>query len=135
MQGYPSSRLPRVEFKAQLNRYYFLQEITKPVKCVTMPKEPVYCRPDEKRIARAIEKARVLAGETFDAYAYKLTQKVGTDVVAADAESLGNDLWLTSRLQAYHSDGTFTTWNTKTIVNCSVYGKLFLQFPTRKAKK
>lgn len=135
MAPYPSSlRESRIDFKMKVNKYYFLGEITNPLKGVTMMGEPVYCRPDEKRIAKALEKARDLAAFTFDCYAAKLAKKVGTDVVSAKAESLGNDLWQSSKLVVYHTDGAFSTWNTNTIVNCSVLGKLFLQFPTRKEK-
>jgi hypothetical protein len=133
---YPSSlRNGRIEFKQKLSRYQFVRGITTSVKPCRMVNEPDFVMRDDKKITRAIEKARDLAAETFEAYAYKLTGKVGTDVVAADAISEGNDLWTASALQVYHNDGTFSTWKTKTIVNCSVYGKLFLQFPTRKAKK
>lgn len=135
MQPYPNSlKMGRVEYMENLSKYRFLSEITTADKATRMMHEPDFCKADEKKIARALETARVLAGNTFEAYACKLAKKVGTDVVAADAVSEGNDLWQASTLQTYHADGTFTAWATKTIVNCSVYGKLFLQFPTRKRK-
>lgn len=135
MAPYPSSlRNSRADFKQKLSKYQFVRAITVSTQGARFVNEPDYVTRDHAKIARAIRQARELAAETFEAYACKLTGKVGTDVVKADATTDSN-LWLASTLQVYHNDGAFTTWNTKTIVNCSVYGKLFLQFPTRKAKK
>jgi hypothetical protein len=99
---YPSSlRNGRIEFKQKLSRYQFVRGITTSVKACRFMNEPDYVTRDDKKIARGIEKARELAAETFEAYAYKLTGKVGTDVVAADAVSEGNDLLIARSMESF----------------------------------
>ena len=135
MSPYPNSlKLGRVDYMTALGKYTFLRQITTGTVGVRGPNDPDYAVADEEKITWALQKVRRLAGETFEAYACKLAKKVGTDVVSAAAVSDSN-LWQSSKLTVYHTDGAFSVWNTNTIVNCSVYGKLFLQFPTRKAKK
>lgn len=136
MSPYPSAmRLGRIEYMNKLSKYTLLSRITSAVggPCRSFD-DPDFCERDNEKIARVLTEARDMAAATFEAYAYKLATKIGTDVVSAVATS-ENDLWLNSTLSVYHEDGAFTVWNTKTIINCSVYGKLFLQWPTRKAKK
>jgi hypothetical protein len=80
-----------------------------------------------------IRQAQKDAESSFDAYAAKMVSKVGDDVVDAKLECKGN-AWVRSTLVVTRKDGSIERWNTTMIVNFSVHGKAFNQFPTRKAK-
>jgi hypothetical protein len=65
----------------------------------------------------------------FDGWVNKLARKIGARVSAA---TVTGDLWSGSTLNVTLDDGTRQTWTTKCILNVSVYGKLFNQWPTRR---
>ena len=64
-------------------------------------------------------------------YVHKMVEKVGPGI--ADANVTGHP-WTNSVLTVSMTDGTKQVWNTKMIVNYSVYGKAFNQFPSRQKK-
>ena len=83
--------------------------------------------PEEAAIARFVADEEVQAGFSFDAYVAKLTAKVG----ACESATVEGPLWNYSRLTV--NKGTATeVWKTQQIVNVSVLGKLFNQWPTRR---
>lgn len=63
----------------------------------------------------------------FDGYVFKLSQKIGKEVYRA---TVTGDLWFGSILKVACVDGEEQTWRTKCILNVSVLGKVFNQFPT-----
>jgi hypothetical protein len=66
-------------------------------------------------------------------YASKLTAKVGE---ASNASlTVSSDVWGLSVLTVTKPDGSIKRWRTQVIVNCSVLGKNFNQFPTRLLKE
>lgn len=79
-------------------------------------------------VADEIEDAR----HQFIAYAFKLDSKVGA-VTAAELETV-RGVWGESYMHVTYPNGDRDTWKTQTIVNRSVLGKRFLQFPTRLMK-
>ena len=62
-------------------------------------------------------------------YVAKLTEKVG----ACDAAAVTGELWQESLLVVRKGE-TVERWKTQQILNFSVYGKAFNQWPTRKVK-
>lgn len=84
-------------------------------------------------IDRAVEVARndaVRESQTsFDSYVGKLAGKIGKVVVSA---TLCGDPWTGSILTVTDSNGVTEKWATRIIINVSIHGKLFNQFPTRK---
>lgn len=80
--------------------------------------------------ARFVESVRADAALEFDAYIAKLVSKVG-EVISA--EICGRHLWQGSILTVVKATGT-ERWKTTQIVNVSVLGKLFNQWPTRQLK-
>ena len=76
--------------------------------------------------------ARETAAAEYDAFVAKLEAKIGDDVAAA--ELAGNHVWNHSTLTITRTDGSVERWRTSMIINVSKLGKLFNQFPTRKAK-
>lgn len=81
--------------------------------------------------AKLIQDFRDSAAEQYEAYVAKLNLKIGEVV---DAELEGKYVWNLSFLKVTKADGTKETWKTQTIINVSVLGKLFNQWPTRKVK-
>jgi hypothetical protein len=92
---------------------------------------PYYKVIDQDRVARFIENAKDLAEAQYDAFVGKLCAKIGKVSVA---ELSGNHVWSYSILEVVKADGTTEAWKTQQIVNCSVLGTLFNQWPTRKVK-
>lgn len=73
--------------------------------------------------------ARRDAISTFDSYLYKLAGKIGKPIASA---TMTGSLWDGSILTVKCQDGEDQSWNTKCILNCSIYQKLFNQWPTRR---
>ena len=71
------------------------------------------------------------SGDSYDAWVYKLVQKIGKPVTQAQ---VSGDPWTGSTISVTTNDGEQQTWNTKMILNTSKLGKVFNQFPTRKMK-
>lgn len=85
--------------------------------------------PNYAGIDRLVEEAGEEAAASFDAYVAKLTEKVGE----CDSASVLGYLWLESILTVKKGE-TVERWKTQQILNFSVYGKAFNQWPTRKVK-
>lgn len=71
------------------------------------------------------------SGDSYDAWVYKLVQKIGKPVTSAD---VAGDPWTGSTISVTTNDGEQQTWRTQMILNTSKLGKVFNQFPTRKMK-
>jgi hypothetical protein len=84
-------------------------------------------------VERGVKMIREAAAADFIAYVGKLNEKVGKHVAASLVWET-NYLWYNSSIDVTLEDGTVQRWNTKTIVNCSVLGTLFNQWPTRLIK-
>jgi len=95
------------------------------------PNQPVFVRVCEENIARVLTTAAKDAAAQYEAYVNKLVEKVGE----CDSAEMGynNGVWFDSNLVVVKGD-TKEVWNTKCIINRSVHGKVFNQFPTRKRK-
>jgi hypothetical protein len=92
-----------------------------------------YCvEVDTDSVERFVKIARDEAAVEYDAFVLKLISKVG-DVTAA--ELAGSHVWGHSVLTVVTAAGETQRWKTQMIVNVSVHGKLFNQFPTRMLKK
>lgn len=85
---------------------------------------------NEKSAADVVARAQKAAAESFELYVAKLSDKIG-DAVEARLVDVGT-VWGLSYLHVVLADGEKQVWKTQQIVNCSVYGKLFNQWPTRK---
>jgi hypothetical protein len=86
----------------------------------------------EEFAASEVEDAVYHARAQFLAFAWKLEIKVGA-VTAAALETV-RGVWGESYLRVTTAAGVAQCWKTQTIVNRSVLGKLFFQFPTRIVK-
>lgn len=77
------------------------------------------------------EREAKASGDSYDKWVYKLVQKIAKPVT--DAEVSG-DPWTGSTITVTTNDGEQQTWRTQMILNTSKLGKVFNQFPTRRAK-
>lgn len=93
---------------------------------------PNFVRYTEMCVTSMIQRARQDASASFDAFVAKLAQKNGAGVVSATVDRAS--VWNDSILTATFEDGSKKVWHTKTIINCSVYGKLFNQWPSREVR-
>lgn len=84
---------------------------------------------NEEGIERLVAEAAEEAAASFDAYVAKLTLKVG----ACDKAEVLGALWQASVLTVTKGEQV-ERWSTQQIINFSVYGKAFNQWPTRLAK-
>jgi hypothetical protein len=84
---------------------------------------------NEAGIARLVADAEAQAGASFDGYVAKLTEKVGE----CDSAAVVGYLWQYSHLTV-NKGAVVEVWKTQQIVNVSVLGTLFNQWPTRKVK-
>jgi len=87
---------------------------------------------DDVYANKFIEQTKEEAALQYEMYVAKLIKKIG-DVTEAKMGYI-NGLWMNSTLIVTKTNGSIEKWNTKCIINRSVYGKLFNQFPTRKTK-
>lgn len=92
--------------------------------------QPEIVSVNAEKVERLVRDAREGASASFDAYAAKLAGKVGT---IRSASVCGASLWHGSTLTVETEAGV-QRWHTTQIVNVSVLGKLFNQWPTRRVK-
>ena len=133
-KGYPKSfNMCRADYKQAMSAYRFDSAICNEVKSPSNHNrmyEPRLLTPDTEGAARLIAEARAMAALSYDAFIVKLIGKAGNpDTATIDS---GN-VWDHSNLTCT-KDGVVTKWRTQCIVNCSVHGLLFNQWPTRIVK-
>lgn len=128
---YPNSfKMGRQEYiKAQARRSLAMRVLTFAERGY-MPHAPyIVTGVSEEGIERLCNEAGDEAAASFDAYVAKLTSKVGQ----CDQAGVEGALWQRSRLSV-RKGPVVEQWITQQIVNFSVYGKAFNQWPTRKCK-
>jgi hypothetical protein len=135
---YPDSKVSREKYRSMENAHNFASKITtyhssKNPNGFSHYRGPKFVERCEDGIARVIEEVRDMAAQSFEAYAAKLTGKIGDGITSAVTHQ--RDLWYDSDLTVERTDGSVEVWNTKIITNYSRYGLAFNQFPTRKMKR
>jgi len=130
---YPKSGVGRIAYMEALAYYDFVHCLTKSIAGFRISMNaPDTCVIDEEHVEHFIEARMRDAALAFEEYIYKLTKKINYEIVAV--ELVGNYLWSTSFLTVTLVDGTKQIWKTQMIINFSVYGKMFNQWPTRLVK-
>lgn len=113
---------------AKHNFYNSLSTYTAPTR---MPGQPNTRKRSEEAEARFIKNAREDAALQYDMFVAKLVRKIGACETATLA---GSHVWGHSILTVTKADASIERWKTQTIINVSVHGKLFNQWPSRKVK-
>lgn len=94
---------------------------------------PSFRKMSPKKIEIFVENCKEGAKASYRAYVRKLVGKIGEVTEATLVSTAG--VWGSSSLKVITVEGARQVWNTQQIVNVSVLGKLFNQWPTRQAKK
>jgi hypothetical protein len=89
--------------------------------------EVVAEKPDAEPYIRGCAKRD--ANALFDAFLLKMAGKIGPACTAARLDGI---IWDGCTVTATLADGSSQVWTTKCILNQSIYGKLFNQWPTRR---
>lgn len=99
----------------------------------TAPGEPYYVVMDDDRVARYVERAASEAALYYDKFIVKMVAKVGP---CLDARIEGSHVWSHSILTVMlpGEPVRYQRWKTQQIVNYSVYGRAYLQWPSRIVK-
>jgi len=132
--AYPYGHSREMHARREIARSLTVQAPGAP--CVSLPSdpEPRTMRPD--LAAHQEAEARTFADSFIVSYAGKLAAKIAeadAGFVIQDASYSGSaDPFSNSQLVLYGT-GARMVWNTRCIINVSKYGKLFNQWPTRKA--
>jgi hypothetical protein len=131
---YPRSTLSRPDYMKAKNQRNFAQRITTRIndKGVPYMNRPYFCMMNESAIGAFYNEVADTTNAQFDAYVAKLTTKIGECTSATLLTSGG--VWSYSTLQVTKPSGVIERWNTRCIVNVSVLGKVFNQWPTRLGK-
>lgn len=126
---YPSGNLPRAAYRQALAKYNRVRFSFESVKSSYSHREPniVVEKADAEPRKRASAKAS--ADIIVDKYLFKLAAKIGKEIVSA--ETNGN-IWAYALLKVTCADGEVQVWKTNCILNRSVYGTIFNQWPTRR---
>lgn len=134
---YPESTMRRATYmKAKRTRGMYeafskrvAQEGEKP--WYNSSREPNIRTADPEGQAKFIKDAEADAAVQYDAFVMKLVEKVG-ECYGAQLE--GSHVWGHSILTVWKHNQPAERWKTQTILNVSVLGKVFNQWPTRKVK-
>jgi hypothetical protein len=132
----PSTKLSRIEYRRmQATRSYILSILS------IARDDVVTYRPGEKRVqllvldgakaTRYVADEREAAGLSFDMYVAKLEGKVGQGVTAASVDN--HRLW-TGSVLTVTKGAVIERWHTQQIINYSVLGNAYNQWPTRLLK-
>ena len=93
---------------------------------------PSFVKADQNKIDLFIKQVGEAYGVSYEKFVEKLIHKIGAGVESASLE--GNHVWGHSILTVTKADGSVERWKTQTILNFSVHGTPFNQWPTRKVK-
>ena len=127
----PTSGMGRERYRAASARNQVFSSVTRPAATSRRWGEPDIRVASPEDVARFIARAERDAATEYDAFICKLVAKVG-DVVDASLE--GDHVWSRSTLTVTLPSGAVQRWMTQQIVNVSVLGLLFNQWPTRLMK-
>ena len=127
----PHGNMSREQYRTHANRHALFESITTWTQSCRRVNEPEIRKASPEAAARFIENAKITAAAQYDAFVAKLIGKIG-DCEAASLE--GSHVWGRSTLTVTKPGGAVERWMTQQIVNVSVLGTLFNQWPSRKMK-
>lgn len=129
---YPRGNLGKRDYNERRAKYHLVRSITKRIGQLSRsPGDPEPVEIYDVGVARLVAEFERAAVDSYDSYVAKLISKVGEVI---DAELLVEGTWSYSVLQVTKPNGSKEKWKTRTIVNVSVLGKLFNQWPTRRIR-
>lgn len=127
---YPSSR--DGDYRVKLARYQLYASVTERQNPHGYGREAErLVKMSETGCQRFIDHSEQDAAFEYDMFICKMVSKVGE---VTGAEISGDHVWSHSILTVTLPDGATQRWKTQQIVNYSVYGRPYLQWPSRKLK-
>jgi hypothetical protein len=132
-----SGRMSRNDYLIAKARYDIVRQISKAAPSPSgfyhshRPGTPDVGVFDDVGFARLVHRAGEEASFSYTMFICKLIKKIGD---CASATLDGSHVWGYSVLTATLADGTVQRWKTQQILNVSVLGKLFNQWPSRIVK-
>jgi hypothetical protein len=127
----PNGNMGRAQYKTMMAKHNWLLSLTTHTKSYHRYGEPHIRAASPDQEARYIAASRDGAAQQYDLFVMKLTRKIGECLTAT---LTGNHVWGRSTLTVTKADGTTERWMTQQIVNVSVLGLIFNQWPTRKVR-
>lgn len=130
---YPRSyNMGRTEYQTKQARHTLFSSLTERQDPQSYTREAEkMVKMSDKGIARFIDRSEQDAAFQYDMFICKMVGKVGE---VKDATIEGDHVWAHSFLTVTLEDGTVQRWKTQQIVNYSVYGTPYLQWPSRIVK-
>jgi hypothetical protein len=125
-----SFRCGRVAYKTAIRLIAMYDAVTTWTQSSRSSRDPCIVKASPEKAARFVEQAKAMAAEQYDAFVAKLVGKIG-DCDTASLE--GSHVWGRSTLTVTKG-AAVERWMTQQIVNVSVLGTLFNQWPSRKVK-
>lgn len=129
---YPKGTMGRVAYVTAQQKYQMVRRLTRPLNrevCRRMS-DPDVRTADPASIEKFVQEARKDADAQYTAFIAKLEDKIGPHT---DAVLTGDHVWGYSILTVETPAGR-QNWKTQQILNVSKLGKVFNQWPTRKAR-
>lgn len=121
----------RETYKKKMAKHNFYRSLSTYTEPTLRPGQPNIRKASEEAEAKFISNAREDAATQYDMFVAKLVRKIGDCETATLA---GSHVWGHSILTVTKADASVERWKTQTIINVSVHGKLFNQWPSRKVK-
>jgi hypothetical protein len=129
---YPDSlRDGREEYRRKQAKHNLYSSLTRADSNTYVRRGPKLVHASDEGAARFIDLSEREAAAQYDSFICKMVGKVG-EVTAT--EIAGDHVWGHSILTVTLPDGTVQRWKTQQIINYSVYGRPYLQWPSRIVK-
>lgn len=126
-----SFREGREEYQRKNSKRQLYSAVTKNLTNSYVRSGPQIVERDEDGIARFISNSEQDAALQYDSFICKMVKKVGE---VSDATIQGEHVWGHSILTVVLPNGSTQRWKTQQIINYSVYGRPYLQWPSRIVK-
>lgn len=126
---YPNGRMGKSEYRQAEAKYRRVRRYFQGVKGCRGFHEPEIVVENPEAEVRLRQIAKQDADALVDSYLHKLAGKIGKEISSA---TTNGNIWDYATLVVTCCDGEVQTWRTNCILNQSVYGKLFNQWPTRR---
>jgi serine protease inhibitor ecotin len=126
---YPNaSKMRRVQYRAALRKRQYFSRFFKTGDSYRMNGPHIVAEiPDAENRLRA--ETKIAADAQVDSYINKLAGKIGKQAASV---RVNGRVWDGAVMEVVCEDGEAQSWRTKCIINRSVYGKFFNQWPTRR---
>lgn len=131
--AYPHGAMSKKAYREQERRYSLCSAYTRSTTVSRSMHDPDIRVAKPDNVERIAEQAAKMAKDALESFCVKLAGKIDlTGIAAVSAKYIGGtNPWGWTHLLVNPDKTTEQIWRTKMIINISVHGKLFNQWPTR----